>query len=103
MLNMIPLLECGTIPYNWDQHKYFPPISMLTVCSNPQACNQGLGSSVCTLYEIHSGEYSTNQEFYGMEPWMVKKAIYSLARDGKAEYIPGTTPDDSDAGVKFFS
>lgn len=58
---------------------------------------------MCTLYEVHSGEYAANQEFYNMEPWMVKKAIMALAREGKAEYIPGTTPDNSDAGVKFFT
>ena len=69
----------------------------------PQATEQGLGSSVCTLYEIHSGEYSSETEFHNMEPWMLKKAILALAKQGKAEYIPGTTPDDSDAGVKFFS
>lgn len=34
---------------------------------------------------------------------MVKKAIMALTREGKAEYIPGMAPDDSDAGVKFFS
>ena len=42
-------------------------------------------------------------EFYGMELWMLKKAIEALAREGKAELIPGSSPDDSDAGVKFFS
>lgn len=58
---------------------------------------------MCTLYEIHSGEYSTDTEFYEMEPWMVKKAILALAKEGKAEYIPGLAPDDSDAGVKFLT
>ena len=38
-----------------------------------------------------------------MEPWMMKKAILALAREGKAEYIPGISPDNSDAGVKFFT
>ena len=38
-----------------------------------------------------------------MESWMLKKAIMALAKEGKAEYIPGSAPDDSDAGVKFFS
>ncbi len=38
-----------------------------------------------------------------MEPWMVKKAILALSREGKAEYISGSAPDDSDAGVKFLS
>ena len=34
---------------------------------------------------------------------MIKKAIVALSREGKAEFISGTTPDDSDAGVKFFT
>ena len=34
---------------------------------------------------------------------MLKKAIQALARQGKAELIPGSSPDDSDAGIKFFS
>ena len=34
---------------------------------------------------------------------MVKKAIMALAKEGKAEYIHGSNPDDSDAGIKFFA
>ena len=34
---------------------------------------------------------------------MLKRAIQSLAREGKAELIPGESADSSDAGVKFFS
>ena len=45
----------------------------------------------------------SHTEFYGMELWMLKKAIEALAKEGKAELIPGSSPDDSDAGVKFFS
>lgn len=42
-------------------------------------------------------------EFSNIEPWMLKKAILALQSEGKAEYIQGTNPDDSDAGVKFFA
>ena len=42
-------------------------------------------------------------EFCGIELWMLKKSIQALAKEGKAELIPGSSPDDSDAGVKFFS
>jgi hypothetical protein len=48
----------------------------------------------CLLFEI---------EFYNIEPWMLKKAVMALQNEGKAEYIPGVNPDESDAGVKFFS
>ncbi|XP_064389411.1 vacuolar protein-sorting-associated protein 25-like [Halichondria panicea] len=65
--------------------------------------DSGLSTSVCTLYEMHSGEDTTDQEFYGMEVWMLKRAIQALSRLGKAELIPGDNPDGSDAGVKFFS
>ena len=34
---------------------------------------------------------------------MVLKAIKALAAEGKAELISGSSPDNSDAGVKFFS
>jgi hypothetical protein len=34
---------------------------------------------------------------------MLKKTIQALAKEGKAELIPGSSPDDSDAGIKFFS
>lgn len=42
-------------------------------------------------------------EFYGIELWVLQRAIQSLAREGKAELIPGDSVDGSDAGVKFFS
>lgn len=47
--------------------------------------------------------FEIRAEFYGIELWMLKKAIQALAKQGKAELIPGSSPDDSDAGVKFFS
>ena len=34
---------------------------------------------------------------------MVMKAITALSKEGKAELIPGSSPDNSDAGVKFFA
>ena len=42
-------------------------------------------------------------EFYGIELWVLQRAIQSLAKEGKAELIPGGSADGSDAGVKFFS
>lgn len=41
-------------------------------------------------------------EFHGIDVWMLKRAIAALQRQGKAELLPGTAPDDSDSGVKFF-
>ena len=42
-------------------------------------------------------------EFYGMETWLLKRSVASLQAKGKAEYIRGLAPDDSDSGVKFFA
>eukprot|EP00731_Ephydatia_muelleri_P019657 Em0012g482a len=67
------------------------------------AVDSGLANSVCTLYEIHSGADTTSEEFSNIEPWMLKKTILALQSEGKAEYIHGINPDDSDAGVKFFT
>ena len=47
--------------------------------------------------------FSLHLEFYGIEIWLLKKAIQSLTKQGKAELIVGTSLDDSDTGVKFFS
>ena len=47
--------------------------------------------------------FDSPTEFHGMELWMLKRAVEALAREGKAEFIPGSNPDDSDAGIKFFS
>ena len=47
--------------------------------------------------------FCLSAEFRSIEPWMLKKAVGALEAQGKAEYIPGSTPDDADAGVKFFS
>ena len=41
-------------------------------------------------------------EFYGIDIWMLKRAIAALQRQGKAELLAGNAPDDSDSGVKFF-
>jgi ESCRT-II complex subunit VPS25 len=63
----------------------------------------GHGNSVCTLYELHSGEDTTEEEFHEIELWVLQRSIQALAREGKAELIPGDSADGSDAGVKFFS
>lgn len=42
-------------------------------------------------------------EFYGIEIWVLQRAIQALSKEGKAELIAGESADGSDAGVKFFS
>ena len=60
----------------------------------------------CTLCKQcfqRASEVSCLAEFRGIELWVLQRAIQSLAREGKAEIIPGESADGSDAGVKFFS
>ncbi|XP_071039640.1 vacuolar protein-sorting-associated protein 25 [Parasteatoda tepidariorum] len=55
-------------------------------------------NTVCTLYEITSGDDAENEEFKGLESGVLKKALAALAQDGHAELI--LDPDNE--GVKFF-
>lgn len=83
----LPLFLPLFLPLSLD-HSLLPHLPFFNFCPLLRSCHVMLGPV---------------SEFYGMEPWMVKKAIYALAREGKAEFIPGSNPDDSDAGIKFFS
>jgi len=56
----------------------------------------GLANSVCTLHEITQGTSTTSEQFYGLEDWLLDRALKSLQSRGKAELI-------GDEGVKFFS
>jgi len=60
-------------------------------------------SQLCTTCTSSLQPLTFLTEFYGIELWMLRKAIEALGREGKAELIPGDNPDGSDAGVKFFS
>ncbi|KFM82556.1 Vacuolar protein-sorting-associated protein 25, partial [Stegodyphus mimosarum] len=60
--------------------------------------NNALLNSVCTLYEITNGDDATNEEFYGLNRGVLKKALATLEKDGRAELIL----DEENEGVKFF-
>lgn len=62
------------------------------------ASNNGLTNSVCTLYEITNGDDATNEEFYGLDLGLLKKALETLENEGLAELIL----DEDNEGVKFF-
>ena len=59
------------------------------------------GPNVCVL--LFTTYKHCRTEFYGIEVWVLQRAIQALAREGKAELIQGESADGSDAGVKFFS
>lgn len=62
------------------------------------AATNGLTNSVCTLYELTSGDDATNEEFYGLDHGVLKKALETLEKEGLAELIL----DEDNEGVKFF-
>lgn len=50
---------------------------------------------VCTVYEVFSGDDSTDQQFHGLSLDVALKALQRLEQSGKCELI-------DDEGVKFF-
>ncbi|KAA8904886.1 ESCRT-II complex, vps25 subunit, partial [Sphaerosporella brunnea] len=60
--------------------------------------NTGQKGSVLTLYEIAHGDLTRNQEWYGMEEGMLKKALGVLVKRGSAQIFGS----GEEMGVKFF-
>jgi ESCRT-II complex subunit VPS25 len=62
------------------------------------AMDKGHKNSVCTLFEITNGEDTVNEEFNGLENWLLLRALKSLEAQKKAEVILFNGSE----GVKFF-
>eukprot|EP00045_Choanoeca_perplexa_P017798 m.267100 g.267100 ORF g.267100 m.267100 type:complete len:182 (-) comp17636_c0_seq1:6002-6547(-) len=68
------------------------------------ACDTGHLDTVCTFYELREGEYAEGQEFFGLDPVILRKAIAVLQTQGKGELVQmNDQPNDAEDGVKFFS
>jgi len=63
------------------------------------ANSNGMVNTVCTLYELINGDDTSNQEFHGMESWLLTRALKTLEQQRKAELISF----DGNEGVKFFA
>lgn len=61
----------------------------------------GMTDTVCTLYELHSGDDTVNEEFHGIDINVLRKALQALERRGKAQLFSAENPEEE--GVKFFS
>ena len=61
----------------------------------------GMTDTVCTLYELHSGDDTSREEFHGIDINVLKKALQSLERRGKAQIF--SAEDPAEVGVKFFA
>jgi len=58
-----------------------------------------VGGSICTLYEIHSGDDAASTELAGLHPDLCLKALRALEKLGKVQLIPAVPLDES--GVRF--
>ena len=63
--------------------------------------SNGMTDTVCTLYELHSGDDTVNEEFHGIDINVLLKALQALEKRGKAQVF--TAEDPAEVGVKFFS
>jgi len=64
------------------------------------AVANGMVGSVFTVVELHSGDETTGAAFYGIDSWLLLRALRTLEAEGKARIF--TASSDEDVGVKFF-
>lgn len=60
----------------------------------------GMQNTVCTLYELTESADCKKEEFYKLDPDVLKKSLAILEQKRKAEMI--YLDDNTDQGVKFF-
>jgi len=58
----------------------------------------GQKNTVLTLYELTQSEATLSQEFHGMDPEVLQKALNALVKKGKAQVFG----HEDQQGVKFF-
>lgn len=64
------------------------------------AQSNGYIGSVCTIYELHSGEDVNGMSFQGADEDLLRRALLILADQGKCTIFQGET--SSEDGIKFF-
>ena len=64
------------------------------------ATNSGNIGSVCTLYELHSGEDINGMSFEGLDEELLRRALAILEEEGKCTIFKGDTSEED--GIKFF-
>ena len=64
------------------------------------AVANGYINSVCTVYELHSGEDVNGMSFQGADEELLRRALGILEGQGKCTMFKGET--SSDDGIKFF-
>jgi ESCRT-II complex subunit VPS25 len=61
---------------------------------------KGYLNSVCTLYELHSGEDVNGMSFQGADEELLRRSLAILEQRGKCAVFKGET--SSEDGIKFF-
>jgi len=61
----------------------------------------GFIGSVCTIYELHSGEDVDGTSFQGADEELFRRALAILEEQGKCVVFKGET--SSEDGIKFFA
>mmetsp|Transcript_6704 Transcript_6704/g.14880 ORF Transcript_6704/g.14880 Transcript_6704/m.14880 type:complete len:182 (-) Transcript_6704:24-569(-) len=64
------------------------------------AVKNGYLGSVCTLYELHSGEDVNGMSFQGADEELIRRALKILEDQGKCTLFRGDTSEED--GIKFF-
>jgi len=64
------------------------------------AVQNGNIGSVCTLYELHSGEDVNGMSFEGLDEELLRRALTVLENEGKCTIFKGDTSEED--GIKFF-
>lgn len=64
------------------------------------AVSNGNIGTVCTLYELHSGEDVNGMSFQGIDEEVLRRALIILEDEGKCAIFKGDT--SSEDGIKFF-
>lgn len=65
---------------------------------NMQVDETGQKNVVLTLYELTESEATISQEFHGMDPDLLQRAMGVLVKRGKAQVFG----QEDEQGVKFF-
>ena len=65
---------------------------------NTQVDETGQKNVVLTLYELTESEATISQEFHGMDPDLLQRALGVLVKRGKAQVFG----QEDEQGVKFF-
>lgn len=64
------------------------------------AVANGYVNSICTVYELHSGEDVNGMSFEGVDENLLRRALGVLEGQGKCSLFTGETSEED--GIKFF-